>query len=244
VRVRVCVFACACVRLRVCAFACVCVCVRVCVCVWLFEPVHGSMRPQFEANNGINQWLVFDNCRLTLTHRPSLQGVFGTASLIPKLYAVAWSASLPDTFSLVARALEDIVREDMSTGFFACIIPPCDETLQHTRSIAVLTIKRVMITRGEHDEGDQVREDLQLLFDDYLNIFNGCTREPRIQHFCFKEGCCTSAAGILHNRDAATQRVLRCLLRLVFAPLGYVRHANLGCNLHGANHMQSAGRDS
>ena len=123
--------------------------------------------------------------------------MLGTAPLIPKLYAVAWSASLPDTFSSVARALEDIVCEDMSAGFFAFVIPPCDETLQHTRSIAVLTIKRVMITRGQHDEGDQVREVIQQLFDDYLDIFNGCTREPRIQHFGFKEGCCTSAAGII-----------------------------------------------
>ena len=177
---------------------------------------------------------------MTLKHRPSSKGVFGTASLVPKLSAVAWSASLPDTFSLVARALEDIVREDMSTGFFACVRPPCDETLKHTRTIADLTINRVMITRGQHDEGDQVREDLQQLLDDYLDIFNGCTREPRIQHFCFKDGCCTSGQGIVHDREAATQRVLRCLLRLVFAPLGHFRHANLGCILHGADHWQSA----
>jgi hypothetical protein len=164
--------------------------------------------------------LVDGQCAAHVLHR-EIESAFSTVQLIPKLYATAFSISMAGTFARVVQHLEAIVRRDLVTGFHPHMRPPSDDALSHTKALAEVCILRVRYVRARTEDGSVVPDDLQQLFDEYLNIFNGDLRRPRIEHFCHDVHCCQDASGQPHDRDVAVKRIVNVLMGVCFDSAGH-----------------------
>ena len=81
-----------------------------------------------KANGGV--FVLIDvRCVGHIVHR-IIESTFKSESLIPKLHSTSWSCSQPAFFTRVAKALAQIVDEDMMIGFFRGVPPPA--ALAHT----------------------------------------------------------------------------------------------------------------
>lgn len=144
--------------------------------------------------------LVLDGqCAAHIMHR-EVERCFGSKQLIPKLYATAWSCSLPSTYNEVIAAIESIVAADMAVGFFPNLEPP-PELAARTSLMAELTLLRCKFVSSQIEDGDYVSEDLQALFIEFRTMLNGDHRVPRLQHCCHSPGCCDG-----HDRSVAVRR--------------------------------------
>ena len=62
--------------------------------------------------------LLNGQCISHILHR-EIEHCFGTRTLIPKLYSVAFSCSLPANFSRLATAVQVVVGEDLAVNLFS-----------------------------------------------------------------------------------------------------------------------------
>lgn len=141
--------------------------------------------------------LLSIDCGSHVLHR-EIEAAFSTHELIPFLYSVSFSLSLPDAYSSVARHLEDLVREDLSTNFFPGLEPPSREHQLHTATIASVVLLRADLARVSQGANDSHAKAKDMLAD-FIGFFNGNTAAARIEHFCYHAGCCSSVDGRLAN---------------------------------------------
>jgi hypothetical protein len=154
------------------------------------------------ARIGCGVFLVLDgHCAAHVIHRET-ERCFQTKMLIPKLYATAWSVSMPSTYSAVVAAVESIVVEDLRVGFMPRVAPPADlETF--TSTWADLTLLRCKYLRAQFEDGDHVPDDALETYTEFVCLLNGDHRVPCIQHYCHLPGCCGG-----QRRDVAAQRIV------------------------------------
>jgi len=134
--------------------------------------------------------IFIDNqCLGHIFHR-EIERSFNSVELIPKLYNPAWVSSLPGVYESMMREMAAIVDEDLETGFFPLTPPPDPQCQRHMRGLVKLTITRMERSKKrevQHNQNQKV-EDLQR---QWLQLFNGDPRAPRLQHFCHEPGACT-----------------------------------------------------
>ena len=76
-----------------------------------------------------------------------------TSKLIPRLHSTAYSAAIPGNYCRLLKALESVVAEDLSTGFFPATAPPA-EYAEHNNVIVKFTLLRHQNARSRRDEVD------------------------------------------------------------------------------------------
>lgn len=159
--------------------------------------------------------LLSGECAAHVIHR-EVEHAFDTLVLIPKLYATAWSCSLPGTFGDIERALREIVSEDLAVGFFPATRPPPDEAhAAHAEVLMELTLLRSKHVRARSEDGDATSSELAALRDEFLAMFNGDLRRGRIEHYCWEDGCCDG-----HRREVAVGRIVGVAMRAFFEGMG------------------------
>lgn len=97
--------------------------------------VASAMRMKFEVARRANAHnanrcaldgvLVFidGQCVAHIIHR-EIESAFALKLLVPNLYATCFCCSLTDTYALVVKELEAVVRADLQTGFHPRLCPP------------------------------------------------------------------------------------------------------------------------
>ncbi len=111
--------------------------------------------------------------------------------------------------------LRQMLREDLSVGFFPRQQPPPQNEI-HTKRILSATAGRADFARGRNqfESPADTREFDQLSYA-ALNLLNGDWRQQRVEHFCFLENCCDG-----HKVDVCVERCTALLAELVFNRLG------------------------
>jgi hypothetical protein len=160
--------------------------------------------------------LVDGPCCAHILHR-EVEKSFGLHRLIPKLYNTAWSCSLPGVFQAIHSALQRIVREDLAVNFFPGVAPPeeMQSGAQASGLLLEMCLLRIKFVRAQHENQDYVNPELQALYDEYVNFFNGDLRRPVVQHYCHMPGCCQG-----HQRGVAVTRCVGLLSASLFSSIG------------------------
>jgi hypothetical protein len=160
--------------------------------------------------------LVDGPCCAHILHR-EVEKSFGLHRLIPKLYNTAWSCSLPGVFQAVHSALKRVVGEDLAVNFFPGVAPPeeMQTGAQSSRLLLEMCLLRIKFVRAQHEDQDYVNPELQALYDEFVNFFNGDLRRPVVQHYCHMPGCCEG-----HQRKVAVTRCVGLLSAALFSSIG------------------------
>jgi hypothetical protein len=153
-------------------------------------------------------------CVAHVLHR-EVEHAFDTHKLIPRLYATAWSVSLPSVYSHIVSSLQRIVEDDLAVGFFPGVAPPSRVAQDHSEVLAKMTIMRYTHARGTWEDGDAASDTSVALFEDFKRLLNGDLRAPRIEHYCHSPGCCDG-----HQRAAAVKAIVILLLECFFNSMG------------------------
>ena len=74
---------------------------------------------------------------------------------------------------------------------------------------------RSKFVRARREDGDSVREPLQLLFTNFARLLNGDHRKPSIEHYCHEPGCCEG-----QQRSVAIRDITALLAEAYFDNIG------------------------
>ena len=116
------------------------------------------------------------------------------------------------------HTLRRVVAEDLRTDFYPGTPPPVG-CRDHAMQCLMMTLRRHLATRGRTEKENlfnNVKEEAVLdLCKELLELSNGMWWIPRIQHFCYKIGCCSG-----HDRTVAIERITALLYSVWFRILG------------------------
>ena len=132
--------------------------------------------------------------------------VFALKELMPRMHAIAFSLSIPNTYAKVVRALRRVVAEDLRIGFFPHTQPPA-QFVAGTKTILDMTILRFKTARARCENlattaRESKREDLAVVLS---KLLNGDWARPTLQHYCV--GTCCSG----HSRETAEEAITAAL---------------------------------
>ena len=157
--------------------------------------------------------LIDVNCCGHVTHG-IVSKVFALKELMPRMHAIAFSLSMPNTYSKVVRALRRVVAEDLRLGYFTQTRPP-EEFVASTQTILDMTILRFKSTRARSESftttsRELKREDLARVL---AKLLNGDWARPTVQHFCYGT-CCNG-----QSRETAEEAITAALAEAWFEPI-------------------------
>ena len=141
---------------------------------------------------------------------------FRTRQLIPNLHATAAVCRNLETYSNLYTGMEKMVRAEID--IFVGARPPA-EYHRHTRELLQLTLLRGEYTRGrQHSEAPANMEQRKDVAQRLAEFINGDWTKPRVQHWCWKEGCCRNEHGV--RDDEITKKTAVAILgEALFEPL-------------------------
>ena len=90
--------------------------------------------------SGCGKVIVAGNDCVSHTLQRDIEHTCGTKQLVPKMYAVAWSSSLLDVHSELAKNLQTLVERDLRNGFYPHVAPPEASWDQHRRALLMFLI--------------------------------------------------------------------------------------------------------
>jgi hypothetical protein len=115
-----------------------------------------------------------------------VESTAGTKSLIPKIYAVAWTFSLQDVHASLFQNLRKLVARDLQHGFFPYARPPTD--LWRTHLAALL---RVLLPETRRQRGNPLdKDEIERVIESATRLLNGRLGGLMLQHYCYLPGCC------------------------------------------------------
>ena len=157
--------------------------------------------------------MVDVNCNSHIIHTV-VEKIFALQSFIPRMHAIAFSLSIPRTYMLLLRGLRSIIEKDMEVGFFPGTRPPPHLERQNATLID-MTLLRFIATRVRREElvGSAREERVRELASTLAALCNGDWAHPRLQHYCYQEGCCGN-----HDRSVCVE-ALFAVLSAFFTPL-------------------------
>ena len=136
----------------------------------MFHEIRRQVVEHNKKSGNFGMILLFINlCLAHMFHR-DVERQFSTLSLIPKWFNNAWISQLVGVHKQMVVTLDAILEEDLKSGFF-CMEPPCAEWSSNVRVLLSLTMDDDETSRAE-----------------WLELFNGDPRVPRVQHYCHKPG--------------------------------------------------------
>jgi hypothetical protein len=78
-----------------------------------------------------------------------------------------------------------------------------------------MCLLRIKFVRAQHEDQDYVNPELQALYDEFVNLFNGDLRHSVVQHYCYMPGCCEG-----HQRKVVLTRCVGLLSAALFSWIG------------------------
>lgn len=145
-----------------------------------------------------------------------VEKTFAFNSFIPNMHAIAFSMSIPRQYGLVLRQLRRLVEEDLQLGFMPGAPPP-PENLQRNRVLVDMTVLRFKTTRARHTSLHDCGHEQKMseLSDRLLDHLNGKWSLPRVQHHCYRPGCCGG-----QKLNVCIEVTFALLVAAFFEPLG------------------------
>jgi hypothetical protein len=160
-------------------------------------------------------------CMSHIFHR-EIEHEYRTADLIGKLYATAFSCSLPGAYADIIKSLVAIVEEDLRLGFYPGVMPPNDEPVElHCRNLLEVTLLRAkLIMAREEDDADPKRDEREALNREIREVLNGDIRKAYCEHYCWRPGCCKGEDGTARDVRITGKRMVSIFVATIFQRIG------------------------